>query len=249
MVPRMLLFLLLVSLLPVPVFAQGYLTFPHFATGAGMQSEIVLINPQQRTEISIYLEMYNQDGSHARDLFDGYFTIIPPYGIKRINLGINGPPRVGWMTATAWPWPDTGANLSNGPAQLVGSLKITLPGIGSSTVLDSQSGQTFMLPVKKQGTTNTGIAIANVCSNPLTVIGTLRDIDGLILGTYRSTFPAFTQIAKYIDELIPGRSSYDGSLTVAIGPSVERCIQMSVVSFALGSESGDFVVQPVGKIN
>lgn len=232
-------------------FAQyRYMVFPQFINGGssvaglGMASDLTIIN-QGNSDMTVYIELYNDDGSRTKDLLDGTFFTIPPLGMKMIGMGTNGPVRTGWMFVDIGP-------ITVGPPT-IGSLKLTAPGLGSSAVQSSEVGQTFMLPVRHYASMNTGIAIANVCPYANDVSVTLRGADGIMWGQYNVHLPANGHVAKFIDEMIPVANPkfYIGSATVALKPTtLNNCGgSLAVTAFELGSTPGSLVLLPVGKLN
>jgi hypothetical protein len=215
------------------------LLFPHFAAGGGMTSEITLVNPTS-LDVSAYLRSFNQDGSETKDLVDGFAIVVPARGSRIIPVNASSP-RVGYIDVQAGP---------SNSSLLVGTLKITMPGIGTSAIQPGLIGQTFVLPAKKDAAGSTAIAVVNFCQIPLTIQLQLRNADGLSLGAISIPLPSFAQFARYVDELIPRGQNYSGAtLTVSgISPG-QNCKDISVISFELGSQPGQFVVVPVGRIN
>src|SRR5437870_2265405 len=96
----------------VPCSAQiGYVVFPQFANGgsnvggAGMSSEILLVNPYS-SDTAAYIEVYNDDGTRAKDLLDGLTVTIPAKGTKSISFSTRGPARAGWVNIVVGPGSD-----------------------------------------------------------------------------------------------------------------------------------------------
>jgi hypothetical protein len=224
----------------------GYLMFPQFANGgseiagAGMSSTITLINPES-TDGTAYFEVFNDNGSHATDLIDGRVLTVPAKGTREIGFSTNGPARAGWVSILLGP---------NTNRSMIGSLTINIPGVGSSSIQQALPGTTFMLPARHGASMNTGLAVASVCPSPAAITVTLRNSDGQTMGTFNAQLPASGHLSKFIHEIIPvaNPQSYVGSVTVA-ATSASCSTPLIVAAFDLGSNLGEFVVLPVGRLN
>lgn len=223
--------------------ADGYLVFPQFATGDGLTSTVTLINPSPNdARTSVYI--HNEDGSSAKDLPDGAFFIIPGMGSRSFVISANGAPRTGkveviWYIQSPNPF----------PPDLVGSLVISIAGIGSSAIQQGDTGNTFVVPAQRGTSLRTGLAIANVCPSGVPVTLTMRNEDGLPIGTASTQIIGNGHVSKFVDEFISLPATFTGVLSVTTHPPSSCNVGLSVAAYDLGNSLGQFVVLPVAKIN
>lgn len=233
-----------VIILCTPSFAQqNFLVFPQFAAGDGLSSEIVLVNADNN-QAQADFQIYNEDGTSPKDLPDGAVRVIPANGTRSLSLTAFGAAHVGSIaiiTSSRYPY----------SAPIFGSLKITIAGLGSSSVQQGQTGNTFVVPVQKTSDLRTGIAIANVCPFIANGTVTLRSQDGLPIGIFPFRLQPNGHVSKFIDEMIPAISApFVGVASIVGNGTNDLCIStLSVAAYDLGSSLGQFIVLPAGKVN
>lgn len=235
---------LLISLPNVAGAQSGYLIFPQFVAGPGLSSTVTLVNPDS-SDTPAYVEIFNEDGTHAKDLPDGASFTVPSNGVRTLDITASENVKVGSVSVTF-------QLRSITSAPLFGSLLINIAGLGSSAVQQGGIGNTFVVPVQRTPQLRTGIAVANVCPYNATAKLTLRSNEGLPIGTYSITVPGNGHTSKFIDEMvpIPGTAPFAGLASIVAGPTTNLCVTtLSVAAYDLGSSLGQFIVLPVGKVN
>ena len=186
------------------------LDFAHFANGASVTSDLVLVNVEA---VTIHPTLYFHDGAGAAldaesvvdvsgDLEtteDKGLTVttgIEPLGERTISTRGEGDLVTGSVTV-----------LSSGRGG--GVLRFDLPEIGVAGVGSSPPVSDAIFPVRRQaGGINTGAAIRNLGLNAMTATCHLMQ-DGEVLETTPIPLEASGQVARFIDEWFPETETSD----------------------------------------
>ena len=196
--------------LPLIVLGGLSLDFPHFANGATITSDLVLVNVAA-LPIWPTLYFFDKQGnpivpSSVVDLgpdwwirADGSLTTrraIPPLGELTVSSHGRGSLVTGSVRIVA-----------NGP--IGGVLRFDSPDIGVAGVGSGSPSQDAIFPVRRQEFgINTGVAIRNMGSSPLTVNCQLMRL-GRVLEETEISLSGSGQTARFIDELFAATDTSD----------------------------------------
>src|SRR5438128_1110080 len=173
MKPRFLLFTLLIALFPVSLFSNT-LYFPQVALGGGYSTTFAIVNTGT-TAVSGRLNLYSQSGVLRSDL--GGQIYIAPGNSTRLTT-----PNIGPLTAV-WGEFDAGA----GTVQGVATFDSRDPSgrlVTSAGVLGIQADNAFLMPVDvKSGIASTGVAVANISNNDLSIEVRLFGENGVMVAS------------------------------------------------------------------
>ena len=196
--------------LPLTLLTPLSLDFPHFANGAAITSELVIVNVAA-TPIQPALYFFDRWGDLmapasmvdvGEDWFirsDGALTVrkeIEPLGELTISTHGRGPLVTGSARA-----------LADGP--IGGVLRFDSPDIGVAGVGTGSPSPDAIFPVRRQESgINTGAAIRNLGDDPVTVQCQLMQ-DGQVLEERDIPLAGEGQTARFIDELFPATDTLD----------------------------------------
>ena len=243
----------------VDVGITEHVYFAHFGTGAGLTSDIILINPSDEYSVEGVVEFRDASGQSmdvgiasaiadqtgAMDIAYGENGPVPsftldPYETLVISTEGSGPIQVGSVDLS----------LQAGETTVGGALRFSYPGIGTAGVGTSVPLTGFVVPIQS---IDTGIAIHNTEFNPITLKMSLYEDGELVnLGVdskgkprnpgYFYNFGARAHISMYINEYFPtlNRQEFTGTLKVEVfgGEVVATALEM-------GQEVGQFLSLPV----
>ena len=197
-------------MVPVSPDLKTTLNFAHFSNGAGIRSEVVLVNvaPQPvRPTLYFYdqqgepiaVESLLDIGSDLEIQNDGGLTVLTemePLGELTISTHGRGDLVSGSVKV-----------VSDGP--IGGVLRFDLPGIGETVVGASPPVSDALFPVRRQeGGINTGVAIHNLESSPgLVHCDLLRE--GVLLDAVSIPLEANGQTSWLIDQAFPNTDTSD----------------------------------------
>ena len=233
--------------------------FAHFANGeAGgvtITSDIVLVNVETST-VTPAIYFYNQlgemiDADSVVDMSgdlsvagDGALTVtggIPGRGEITISTSGEGALVIGSVRVF-------------GTGRLGGVLRFDLPSVGVAGVGISEPVNDAIFPVRRMaGGINTGAAIRNLSSQPLTVSCMLMQ-DGEVMDTATGELVGDGHIALFIDEMFPGANTTDfvgsvrctaadGGMFVGVALEMDAgngiFTTLPVVPLNTGSDSGE----------
>lgn len=220
------------------VMAQETLVFPHVAAGAGLISELELVNPHDVR-------------ANARvEAFDSSGRPIPFLGILAGQVSVNPFGRRGWRLGAENPTLYTGWVKVTSDIPITGIIKFIIPNAGSAAIANSRLAVAFIVPVRRDdGGLKTGVAIANpLQSGTAAVLNSVqlevRNAEGSFVEKTTLTLPGNGHIAKFVDQFFtniawnPG-ASWRGTLTVV------SSAQVGVTAFDVGPNVGEFTVMPV----
>ena len=220
------------------------LEFAHFANGASISSDVVLLNVAT-TPIGPTLYFADEDGNRidaesvveiTRDLevlADGALSVrteIEPLGELTISTHGRGDLVVGSARV-----------ISDGA--IGGVLRFDAPGIGVAGVGASQPLDDALFPARRQaGGINTGVALRNLGAEDVTVSCSLMR-RGSVLEDADVPLAAHGQIARFIDQIFPGTNTSDfvGSVRCT-APDGERFVGLAL---EMDPDNGIFTTLPV----
>ena len=253
----------LITTLPVAetVARTGSVVFPHFADGGGWATQIVLVNPTDQA-LSGSVQFFSQGGGatagqavsiSANGQVAGTFNYsVPPRSSFRLRTGGAGQAvTVGSVRVT----PATGSSSPSGVSVFSfrsGGVTVTEAGvpsarIGSAMRLYAEGAGNF--GAGAIGSVQTGLALTNPSSSPVTVNITMTRLDGSSLGLTGSvTVPAAGQIALFLNQ-VPGFSTLPQTVQGVLRISAPSPV--AVVGLrGRYNERGDFLITttpPVGE--
>jgi hypothetical protein len=208
MKPRFLFFTLLTALFPVSLFSNT-LYFPQVAFGGGYSTTFAIVNTGT-TVVSGRLNLYGQSGTLRSDL--GGQISIAQGNSTRLTI-----PNVGPLTAV---WGEF--NAGAGTVQGVATFDSRDPNgrlVTSAGVLGIEADNAFLIPVDVTSTiTSTGVAVANISNNDLSIEIRLFGENGVMVANNLS-FPirAHAQVADFVPNIITqisGIDSFRGTMVI-----------------------------------
>jgi hypothetical protein len=188
------------------------LTFPQLAAGDGIAMELNLANPGTRLETGVVL-FKKEDGSALELLVNGISTSrldfsIKPGGVLKIRPGAKNLV-VGYALVVA-------DSLKSG---LVGNAIFTVAGVFDVSIPDSQPTTRATLFVEKEASAaiDSGIALLNPGSAPITLTLALIDSGGQEVDDAQIVLAAGQKISKSISDLFYGLGHFTGSVRISSG--------------------------------
>ena len=174
------------------------LHFAHFGTGGGMETDLLLLNPQEEETEETTVEVFAPDGT---PLFPSDQVTVPEMGMLERTLPAGEELETGSVVVTA-------------STKLAGFLRFRYSDGGATAISATPLSSGFIIPLSSHSD-RTGLAIRNADTESVTVLlrlGSLPDV-------YR-TIPAQGQIAAFIDEYFPGQEQQAllGTLLVQTEP-------------------------------
>ncbi len=218
-------------------------TLPHFASGNGWTTQVVLVNPTDAA-ISGSIQFSGPAGQDATVTANGIISSSFLYSIPR---------RGSFKLTTA-----TGAAFASGAVHVVPSFGSVAPGslvifsfrpanvTVSEAGVPSSEGTAFRMYVEASGIANTvgsiqsGIALANPTAVTATVSVELTTMDGISTGRIATlNIPPNGQIAKFLNEIYPDMPlPFAGLLRITTTSS-----RLAVVGLrSRYNERGDFLI-------
>ena len=185
----------LLTTLPVidpAVTPSDTVILPHFAEGGGWTTQVVLVNPAE-TASNGAVNFSNPAGQILRTV--PYF--IAPRSVMRIpGSGIEGSTQTGSIRIV--PGENTVAPSATSIFSFVnGNTTVTAAGLPAI-----RNGTAFRLYVEAMGATQSGLAIANPSSSPVSVDLELMRLDGSSTGlSTRLNLPPNGQISGFLSEI------------------------------------------------
>ncbi len=172
--------------------------FAHFGTGDGLETDLLLLNPQSDVAVEASVEVFSTDGTL---LFPTRQVAAPPAGMVEWTLPVGDELETGSIVVTS-------------PARLSGVLRFRYSDGGATAISATPLGSSFVVPVSNQAE-RIGLAIRNADAEALDV--------ALKLGTLPRVFktiPGEGQIAAFIDEYFPSQTDQEleGTLLVQTEP-------------------------------
>ena len=228
--------------------AQVFLDLAHFANGAGIISEIVLVNVAPHP-IRPALYFYDQEGEPiaAESMVDvlgdlgiqedGGLTIrteMEPLGELTISTHGRGDLVSGSVKVAAY-------------GAIGGVLRFDLPGIGVAGVQVSQPLRDAIFPVRRrEGGIDTGMALHNREEEAAVVSCRLMK-NGAVLEEVEITLAANGQVARFIGEVFTGTDTSD--FVGLVRCTAEGVAQFTGMALELDAGNRIFTTLPVVKVN
>ena len=200
----------LISTLPVldlsAAVPSAAITLPHFADGGGWTTQIILVNPGN-SSISGSVSFWNPNGQAATLTANGQtlhtfpFSIPPQTSFKLLSAGSGTTTQSGSVQIAP------GSGSAAPVAEAIFSYRsggITV----SEAAVPSISGSALRMYVEGSGTAGagaiqSGVAIANLSSNPAGLTFDLTGLDGSPLANGSMTLPGNGQAAKFLNQILP----------------------------------------------
>ena len=228
--------------------AQVFLDLAHFANGAGIISEVVLVNVAPHP-IRPALYFYDQEGEPiaAESMVDvlgdlgiqedGGLTIrteMEPLGELTISTHSRGDLVSGSVKVAAY-------------GAIGGVLRFDLPGIGVAGVQVSQPLRDAIFPVRRrEGGIATGMALHNREEEAAVVSCRLMK-NGAVLEEVEITLAANGQVARFIGEVFTGTDTSD--FVGLVRCTAEGVAQFTGMALELDAGNRIFTTLPVVKVN
>jgi hypothetical protein len=215
--------------------ALGEVVFPHFVSGSGWSTQILLINPTNEAMTgSLFFYGAGADGAaQAIDVsIDGQFGqsipfSLPPRGFQRLQTSGEGSAQTGFIRVTPdGPWSPAGVAIMG----LRSPAGITL---SEDAIASVQSGsRSHLLYTETDGSTiRSAVALTNASPLPIRVDFDLYSLAGEIVANGTLTLPANGYVAKFLQE-IPGLesvpSAFQGVLKIT-----DNAMSLAVVGLRL----------------
>ena len=216
------------------------LIFPDVVVGGGVNTQIILMNPQPGLDVTGTLFFFNQDGTPLQVVNNGQTVnqisvTLPAQGADFVDVtGVdpNAPlATVGWALLDV---SGPGQGQDDPRTRLFGSVTFTTTQGTNTTgevgVVAARyqlgANKTIALPVIVQGTAvNTGVALVNAGSDPMTLTFQLKDEQGTVVQQGATITPAISplapgnQVAKFVDQIFQGfgfnNDNFRGTLVIA----------------------------------
>ena len=183
------------------------LSIPQFGDGAGLTSDIVVVNLSRSREVQGNVNFFDEDGNAlAADsvVAGGTAFVLAPLGSRTFASRGTSP---GLTTGSA-------VVESNGEVSAV--LRFDLTGSGVAGVGSAPSLSSAIAPVRRQGALSTGIAFRNTSPMAITVNLTLKDENGnpVANGTASEGLAVNARKSLFIQELFPlaNTANFKGTL-------------------------------------
>ena len=185
------------------------LSIPQFGDGAGLTSDIVVVNLSASQRVQGNVHFFNPLGNELvadSVVVGGTAFDLAPLGSRT------------FFTAGTSPDITTGSAVveSNGPVSAV--IRFDLLGSGVAGVGSAPSLSRAIAPVRRQGALDTGVAVRNTSSTPITVNLTLKGEDGNPIenGTTSEDLAPNGRMARFISELFPQANTVNFSGTLCL---------------------------------
>ena len=231
----------------IPVELTERLHFAQFANGAGIISQVSLLNVGTGEDVNAKLELRGGDGAPLDVILNGemvsgeteVFTIAEGGGAVYASDG-NGPVVAGSLTVHA-DGPLSGVVLFEGLALGVAGVGSSEPLAGFRAPAENRSGDRFI---------RTGVAVMNLDAGEKTLQVRLIGLDGAEVGTGTATASPLAgngHVARFIDEFewddpVPDLTDFQGVLEVM--PSHGR-VAATVLRISSGNNMASLPVAPM----
>ncbi len=215
------------------------LIFPDVVVGGGVNTEIILMNPQPGLDVTGTLFFFNQDGTPLQVVNNGQTVnqvsvTLPAQGADFVDVTGVDPnaqnPTVGWALLDV---SGPGQGQDDPRTRLFGSVIFTTTQGTNTTgevgVVAARyqlgANKTIALPVIVQGTAvNTGVALVNAGAAAMTLTFQLKDEQGTVVQQGATISPAISplapgnQVARFVDQIFSGfgfnNNDFRGTLVI-----------------------------------
>jgi len=213
--------------------------FPDLVVGGGVNTQIILLNPQPGRDVTGTLFFFNQDGTALQVVNNGQTVNqvsvnLPAQGADFVTVtGVSGTsqtPTVGWaLLEVSGP----GQGQDDPRTRVSGSVTFTTTQgtttTGTVGVVASRyelgANKNIVVPVIVQGTAvNTGVALVNAGADPMTLTFQLKDEGGTVVQQAATVNPPVSplapghQTALFVNELFTGfgfnNNNFQGTLVI-----------------------------------
>jgi len=224
---------------------ERILSFAHFGTGAGLQFDLVLVNPSKSVTATGTIRFWDPSGNSLDPsgfLSEGVDFDLPPQGSKTLSADGTGEVVTGSITVH-----------SNVPVS--GVERFFLPNAGLAGVGTGEPQESAIVPVRREGGTSTGVAIRNAWQSGVTVDLTLQDESGqpVANGNAVLNIPVNGRVSAFLQEYFPDAdtSNFRGSMLIESrtrGHSSEP-LQVIGLELEVGGTSPKFTTLPVEPVS
>jgi plastocyanin len=201
------------------------LIFPDVVVGGGVNTQIILLNPQPGLDVTGTLYFFNQDGTPLQVVINGQTVsqapvTLPAGGSDFVDVtGVdaNSPtPTVGWALLDV---SGPGQGQDDPRTRVFGSVTFaTTDGVNTTGSVGVVVGRyalganhTIAVPVIVKGNAvNTGVALVNAGADPMTLTFQLKDGQGVVVQQGATITPPISplasgnQVARFVDQLFQG---------------------------------------------
>lgn len=215
--------------------------FAQFANGAGYVSSLVFTNPSRTGAASGTLSFFSDNGQPLAVSVNGQPPAVTvPFRISPLGEAAfvtNGAGDLG-----------VGSVRVNADIPVAGVVKFSIPGLGIAGVGESLPLSAFMTPVVRNDARrlNTGLAIRNILAQDVTLMLSLRSLEGREVpgGASSEHLPANGHLAKFLDALFPMAltTNFQGTLVVTVATPGGA---VAATALQIGAQSGEFTTLPV----
>lgn len=205
--------------------ANAQLVFPHFAQGGGYQTTFTVTNLSDAPTTAT-IQVFLQSGAPLTSL------MVPLPGNGTGKAALSGTAlTVGWARATVFPVVEIAASET---IQLMNGAAV----VAETSVMPSNSATTLRLPTIERDGIATGVAVANPGATAATLMLSLRDQNGSIVGTQVISLGPSQHLTRLVSEFFRGIAGFEGSLEISSTSAV-------AVLALRQSSSGIFSALPV----
>lgn len=202
-------------------------------SGLSLISDIVIYNPHESRTVSGSILLRDENGNQLDP--EGIFGqgdisfLIPPMGTSTFSTTGQG-------------------NIVSGSVEVVsdhelsGIIRFSLSEIGIAGVSPSLPGSKLVVPVRRQESVNTGIAILNTTPEMVRVVQELKDLSGQVIAASIQDLGPMVRTAMFLDQIFPNvnTTEFFGTvwLTVEVG-------EIAAIAIEQGSDPGEFTTLQV----
>jgi hypothetical protein len=211
-----------------------------FADGSGFNCDVVVTNPFAEKTVNGEVNFFDGDGNdlYPAEFVEGLnswavFELSPLGSVTFSTRGLSNPMLIGSVEV-----------VSTLPVSAV--IRFDFPGTGVAGVGSSEPAREVIVPVRRKGNLDTGIAIRNVGLEDIQVECKLRTETGAVIlyGETLVDIKAGGRVAKFVSELFPGAKLGDSRWTLTLRAS-SGLISVLGVELENGARFTTLPVHPV----
>ncbi len=217
------------------------LNFAQFGNGVGLQSDLVLVNPSLLETVSGHIELFDDFGSALDVTLTGEGLSNPAssdFSIAPLGSATFSTSGEGGLVSGS-------LRVVTRSGRLGGVIRYDIQGFGIAGVGESPAHPGFIVPVRREGGINTGVAVHNPGNFPIPVYLTLHDQTGQPVENGFAMIEAMSpngHFARFIDEIFPWLASSEFRGTLAIQAEHGA---LSATALEQGRTPGQFTTLPV----
>ncbi|MDA2925133.1 serine protease, partial [Acidobacteria bacterium AH-259-L09] len=188
--------------------------FAQFGNGAGLQSDVVLVNVSSTLPAVGNIIFRDFTGNRLSD------DIVSARGSAQISGSRFTLPSGGMITLSSSGLGDliSGSATVTSESRISAVIRFRISGVGITGVGSSERHRAVIAPARRQGDLSTGVAIRNTQDEAITVSLTLKDPSGQVVenGSTQRTIPGQGREALFIQEIFPGADTSDFEGTISV---------------------------------